>query len=226
MSETGRIASTARPFGPVYLKPDEGRSASGMPFAPSFVVLGQRVTLRGAAAAIEDLPTGIDLLREYLWSNPSTPKTNWKPQLVNHLRTIYPSSGLMARVERLADVDPCRRIHGDATLANLLRFPFGVRWIDPLDRPYVPGDPLVDAGKILQSCYGYENVLAGRKTDQHYLYQPRVVLEALLDEFGDSGLDRARTWSLVHLARLLRYHTPGVQNWAIRILESYGCYRD
>ena len=219
----GRLASTARPFGPVYLKPDDGHAVDGMPFAPSFVLLGQRVTLRGAPATMDDLGAGIALLRRHLWSQRVPPKLQWKPRLLNHLRTIYPSSALEERVRDLPDVDPCVRIHGDATLANLVRYPFGVRWIDPLDRPYVPGDPLVDVGKVLQSLHGYELTLDGNPA------HPWPISPCLTDQamtgLRETERERAQTWTLVHLARLLRYHSRDVQNWAYAILVNHGCDR-
>ncbi len=96
-----------------------------------------------------------------------------------------------------------RCIHGDPTLANLIydaSRPFDRwRWIDPLARPYIPGDPLVDLGKMYQSCLGYERVLAGLEPERDdAMIQQLAEITGLCEHHG-------LVWCAIHILRLIPY---------------------
>jgi hypothetical protein len=158
------------------------------------------------------LPRAAALLPQ-LWTQPA-PHGNphWRPALFAHLTGIVQREGLQLTYDdirflvREADhhqltVDRC--IHGDPTLANLVyddRLPFERwRWIDPLTRPYIPGDPLVDLGKLYQSCLGYEQVLAGREPERH-----DALMECLAQQLGLCEY-HGLVWCAIHLVRLIPY---------------------
>lgn len=160
----------------------------------------------------EALPKAAPLLQK-LWAT-AAPLTNmhWASALFRHLRDVVAKEHLQLRDEDVRFlVHECqhhrvmyhRCIHGDATLANIVydgsltcrRW----RWIDPLLRPYIPGDPLVDLGKMYQSCLGYERVLAGLNPDRD-----DALIESLAEQL-DMCEYHGLVWCAVHLVRLIPY---------------------
>lgn len=222
----GRLDRRVRFLGPIVVKSyaafDGPESAAerlqhlDSAFAPSVVVRGTRLMLRGRPATLADLPAARDLLRERLWDRPAHAwNFGWKTELLAHLARVYPSARLLDRVAALPPVNRHVRVHGDATVANLVRYPvLGVRWIDPLWRSYIPGDPLVDVGKCLQSVYGYEDALTGKPLVYHSL-----IAGAILHGLTTEERWIARTWLMIHCARLLRYHTKDVADKFHELLE-------
>jgi hypothetical protein len=191
-------------------------------FSVGVSIRGVRVMLRGAPTTAHDLIEGLRLLERAVWSkSASVIDKTWREQLLEHLSVVYPS----ARVaERIAALQPPRwtSIHGDATVANLIRYPvLGLRWIDPLYRDYIPGDPFVDVGKMLQSCWNYEGVLCGERPAENR--DLAATLTCLVARTAADERD-IQTWLIVHLARLLRYHTPDVQRAFREVLtDAYDC---
>lgn len=215
----GRLNPSARLIGPFAVKGVPPEPGYGPAFAPGVRVGPWFVMPRGRPARPRDLPFAIDLLRDHVWSGrPPSGSSDWRWRLLAHLDEVYPSDRLRGLVAAI-DAPNNHRIHGDATLANLVVYPvIGPRWIDPLERPWVPGDPMVDVGKMLQSAHGYEAVLAGDRGR----FDARLAALAL-DGADPAARERANVWLLVHLARLLRYHTRGVQRWALAVLRDRGC---
>jgi hypothetical protein len=220
---TGRLETSVRFVGPVVVKPvlpDELIAFPRRALVPGCRIDGHHVMLRGFPARSVDLAAGKRLLEDHVWSRAADPKPGWRDRLIEHLRRVYPSRQLIDRVGALSAEDPACWVHGDATVANLVRLPWGgVRWIDPLARAYVPGDPRVDLGKMLQSCWGYEAVLRGER--------PRWdsdLVDVVLDGLTIRDVEVTTSWLLVHLARLLRYHTLYVARAFAEILaDRYGC---
>jgi len=219
---TGRVTY----IGPIVVKRDSGlplESTIGRKaFVPGVRSGTRRLMIRGTQATARDLPAGIDRLRRFVWSRPAPWRLGWRPLLLEHLWNVYPSPRLLERAAELVAPETSRQIHGDATAANLIRIPgIGVRWIDALDRPYVPGDWRVDVGKALQSCWGYEAALTGGRVE----LDQDVRLELIGDETY-SNVFAIETWFLIHVARLLRYHSDHVSRQFRSVMEDeYECRR-
>lgn len=160
----------------------------------------------------EALLEGLDRLT-HLWACPHYVKTSaqsdWRPLLVEHVRRRVKDHALEidlsvaeSVISRLPNVKHHVEIHGDATLANLVHGPaLGWRWIDPLQRVFIPGDPHVDLGKALQSCLGYEQVLLGQSRSPRVDVASRLAARHSLDEMT------GWLWCYVHMIRLLSYQT-------------------
>lgn len=152
----------------------------------------------------------------YLWHRPwDTQDVDWRLRLRAHLFTVISRYHLdisMVTTDHLVrmipDVVNPRLIHGDPTLANCVWDPrkLGWFWIDPLTRSYIPGDPHVDFGKLLQSCFGYEDILLGYANPAWDTGLMRDLATKL-----DLNLSRGVLWYLVHLIRLLPYQDLGVR---------------
>jgi len=166
------------------------------------------------------LHIGLELLSETLWIQlPRTTHRGWKPRLYRHLTAQYnkhkyaiPSDLITRLCVALPACPPDHevQIHGDATLANILQDPNDStgqtwRWIDPLERQYIPGDPLVDLGKMFQSCWGYERKLFSPKEE---LMCNMIHAYDLLSDIGCSHkLESVMHWCFIHMIRLLPYQT-------------------
>jgi hypothetical protein len=168
------------------------------------------------------LSEGIPKLR-LLWGVSRMPRVFWKSELHSHLfaqilkhkLNVNPNL-VLNTLDCLPDIDPGSTIHGDATLANMVCMNGNDwRWIDPLDRPYIPGDPHVDLGKMFQSCWDYELVLLGQKYAKFDHDQARQL--AVI-----AGLDyhKALNWCIIHLIRLLPYQDERVRGVYERVLDS------
>lgn len=171
---------------------------------------------------------GLKLLR-LLWHQDGKTNPEWHHLLRHHLqdlyyrhrqRLVYPKwqiDELVMRVKFGYDNGvKSRVIHGDPTAANLLRAPMSMRkprynydyrWIDPLHRPYIPGDAHVDLGKMFQSCWGYEDILRGSTTATF----DKVLAKDLAAEVG-MNFNLAYDWATIHLMRLLPYQEERVHN--------------
>ena len=188
-------------------------------FIPGFQLGNLRVMRRGAPTTPEHLVTGLVLLRDNLWGREAQPRLDWKEKLLLHLWQVFPSRELERRVidlpERASQVD----IHGDATSANLLLYRGRVSWIDPQVRSYLPGFPAVDVAKTWQSATGYERVLVGENPSFDEDLAGRLL------DVGRPYTDwqEVETWWLIHLVRLLRYHTPTVAGKFREVLRRYAC---
>lgn len=158
------------------------------------------------------LPKAAALLPQ-LWANPAPfSYPDWPRALFEHLSAIALKEQLQLRTEDIRflvcesnhhQLQTDRCIHGDPTLANLVfdsRLPHTRwRWIDPLTRPYIPGDPLVDLGKLYQSCLGYERVLAGLEPERD-----DALIEGLAEQLGLCEY-HGLVWCAIHLVRLIPY---------------------
>jgi hypothetical protein len=167
----------------------------------------------------------INLLKTKLWDTfPVESNPEWKRLLMAHVRNIYPSSRLLDRVWDLDDGTGTDRIHGDATLENVVWTPdlLALRWIDPCWRPYLPTDRRVDVAKMMQSAWNFEGVV-------HYNEKPRF-FDHLAEDIkkvtsmktaDDETID---TWLCIHLARLLRYQSKRTRELFREVLEDvYSC---
>lgn len=169
----------------------------------------------------EVLSHGALLLRHHLWCWKAEPHPNWKELLRAHLDSIFPHFNWKIILSALPDEINEVEIHGDATVANALYVDkIGWRWCDPLDRPYVPGDPHVDLGKMFQSLLGYEAILLGQQTVVKLDAKSALNLSLNLGLNYTVGL----AWCYIHVARLLRYQRPEVRSiftrWLTEQLES------
>lgn len=147
----------------------------------------------------------------------------WKDLLWRHLRGIWSNLGSVTTlVDSLPEPKRTCPIHGDATLANTLwdRRRNGWVWIDPLDRAYIPHDPLVDLGKIAQSCWGYERILLG-ETDEPWFDYPTMawILSHTADEYD---YEHVRSWCFVHIMRLIPYQDVRVATIFREMLKDHG----
>lgn len=154
----------------------------------------------------EALTEGGDLLKQ-LWNRPCvfTP-ANWRALLMAHLHGVIQKNDLKVDMHFLMFVVNCLTtsrhyvdIHGDATFANILKFNDKWRWIDPLHRPYIPGDPHVDLGKMFQSTLGYERVLSGLGPDND------EQLRRDLAKRYNLSYELGMLWCFIHVVRLLPY---------------------
>lgn len=175
------------------------------------------VMTEGREALIE----GVTLLKDALWTKLDLfPQPPWREELLEHLRSVRDSAGLETLVRSLPDVErPCA-IHGDATLANTLWDKERSKWVycDPLERKYIPHDPLVDLGKAFQSCWGYESILLGETSSPQLDMGVTRILSRI------TGLDEtdAMSWCWVHVIRLLPYQNPVVRQIFTELLDHVG----
>lgn len=164
------------------------------------------------------LKGGLSNLQRTLWAQKPTHAEAhdfWRTWLDSYLQQRIIENNLEVDREKvkllvaqLPEPKSERFIHGDATLGNLVYVDSRWTWIDPNVRKFVPWDPHVDLGKMLQSCWGYERVLLGG--------QPRPELDTgLAIELSTlSGLDwrSAELWLMVHALRLLPYQELRLQH--------------
>jgi hypothetical protein len=188
---------------------------SGTPLFPGF----------GASIIYAD---AFNILRSDLWGSvPLGRNSHWKKLLLEHITRIYPSAKLLDRIQALDPGMGTDRIHGDATMANVVSLEikphrFMARWTDPCWRPYLPADRRVDVAKGMQSAWNFEGVVS---LNQKPFFIPRLA-EAIktASEMTSSDDEVINTWSLVHIARLLRYQTLRVSKLFTEVLvDYYGC---
>lgn len=113
---------------------------------------------------------------------------------------------------------PCMT-HGDATLANLVYDSLSGDWLwlDPLICPHIPHDPHVDLGKLYQSCWGYEKVLCD-PVRGHLEFDRDLALK--LAAMCGLSSKVAMRWCIVHMLRLLPYHSEAVNAHFIKTLRT------
>jgi len=169
------------------------------------------------------LMSGIGVLKN-LWAVPKVGyEDDWRRKLRDHLlfqrqeRGLRVSEDFILKLVKFAYTagDPCH-IHGDATVGNLLYDVLNSRWcwIDPIARPFIPSSRVVDVGKMLQSCWGYEAVLErrGLPTLNHDLANELCSLSKV-------PYNEAMRWCAIHLIRLLPYQEPEVRSIFEGLLE-------
>lgn len=102
---------------------------------------------------------------------------------------------------------PAIQIHGDATIENtVVLAEHKVFWIDPSLR-IVPCEVELDAGKLLQSVYGYHEMPIGAAaTIKTFLYDQKLNIQLL------------KYYYATHLVRLWR-HQPKHHPWIIQQIE-------
>ena len=171
----------------------------------------------------EHLLEAAQLLR-IMWQEPwSWQPPGWNTGLRNHLKHQVIKFNLPLNLEWVDAAAVATnvwagkpaKIHGDPTLANLVVGPDGPRWIDPLNRPYIPGDPHVDLGKLYQSCMGYEQVLQGT-------WPPSInkgLMRCLADTLNLSAT-LGLVWCKVHFIRLLPYQYDDQRSKMIDLMGS------
>ena len=100
-------------------------------------------------------------------------------------------------------------VHGDATLENVVVRPSShdARWIDPNTRP-VPFVAELDAGKVLQSLYGY---------DGDWTNATRQTFTLWARHLDPDGL---RYFFLTHLIRLWPYQ-PDHHDWVTKVMRGH-----
>lgn len=146
----------------------------------------------------------VELLRSFVWPNRPQVRLNWdavEAYVSLRCAQFWPEASGIFKMA----VDKCRgknlttgRVHGDPTFANVMMRGAGLVLIDPIPGcAYAPDVLAVDLGKILQSCYGYEQVLTGQVVND-----PDI---AWLDEFAPDERFAARTFAVAHIARMLPY---------------------
>jgi len=168
------------------------------------------------------LMAGADKLK-LLWQQPVSQLDHigWRGRLHAHLRKIqqrfpqYVPKGIELLAQHLPDTARHVHIHGDPTLANLIHNEHDEWfWIDPLHRDFIPGDPHVDLGKMMQSCMGYEDVLVGRvpsRIDRELAKQ--LAFHCNLD------ITLGYQWLKIHIVRLIPYQEERVQKYYRDVLE-------
>lgn len=109
----------------------------------------------------------------------------------------------------VADESMCL-IHGDPTLANLMRRTGSLENV--LIDPKPPGNGIpsfrtVDIGKMLQSMLGWESVLAGGALPRYDIH--------FLSNFSEVDARRAVFWCMIHLMRIMQREKSGeIFEWA------------
>lgn len=155
----------------------------------------------------------IHLLQDYVWCHTPQEPLNWTHVIAyaaNLARGYWPEAldpilndaqWLMGHEDKIRAV----RVHGDPTFENVMRRDNDLVLIDPIPgRYYAPDIMAVDLGKILQSCCGYEAMLAG----DDVVGDPEV--DWLLD-FSRWDVALAKWFGLVHVCRFLPYLSEELQ---------------
>lgn len=171
-----------------------------------------------AITSREHLLTDVVLqLRGHVWSrDPIVPYnaelTQAKiTQLIKrfNLEGLWPSIYRLHGAVRWARVDRVLT-HGDPTLDNVMlrpnTFTSDVVLIDPVPATAaIPDLLVVDAGKILQSLLGFEEVIYGEQTPLHLRKMSPVHLHWNLFIGDENGWRATVFWAVVHLLRTLPY---------------------
>ena len=112
------------------------------------------------------------VLLEDLWHTPNTAPSITLQQYHDYIGSIFAHPSLHTQAHRYLemalseDARPMeiRRVHGDATLENVIKIGDRVCWIDPSER-LVPTHAELDIAKVLQSLLGYEKPMHGPQAD-------------------------------------------------------------
>lgn len=163
---------------------------------------------------------GLNTLGKCLWGEEppfERQNPNWRDALTEHLLERITTQGLELskdKVQRFIgdlpeESERRHTIHGDATLANMVYDPVrGWIWVDPLVKPYVPWDRIVDLGKAFQTCWGYERVILGMQ--QFPELNERLAMD-VVRRANVPYVDVMR-WCIVHVMRLLPYQEPVIRD--------------
>jgi hypothetical protein len=121
---------------------------------------------------------------------------------------------LVAELDELYAGPPARsvcRIHGDPTLANVMRRGLDLVLIDPIPPGgKVPALREVDVGKLLQSAIGWEHQL-----DADWPPGAQEFVDQVLRYESDEMRRKSHFWLAVHCARILPYaKSPRIARWA------------
>jgi hypothetical protein len=169
----------------------------------------------------EALSCGAEKLRD-MWGESRMGSSTWQSLLHAHLHQQIEKHKLDVDFQKLSVIlhAVCMtrglvEIHGDPTLANIVSDGKSWWWIDPLDRPYIPGDPHVDLGKMFQSCLGYENMLLNQPREEH----PEVMRQ-LAKQCGLS-YELGRLWCYIHIVRFLPYQDKVVRTEFEKVLKEW-----
>jgi len=218
--------TTIETLQPVYMRQFPGVFAPVNAIAPVLTTPLQVAFEMPRLAQVSDplfLKSGIGVLQN-LWAAPKLGyESDWRRKLRDHLLFQRQEHGLevsedfILKLAKFAYVagDPCH-IHGDATVSNLLYDVANSRWcwIDPISRPFIPSSRVVDVGKMLQSCWGYEAVLERRG-----LPALNNDLAVELCSLSKVPYNEAMRWCAIHLIRLLPYQEPEVRSIFEGLLE-------
>lgn len=157
-----------------------------------------------------------------LWVTPRQGATTWHVLLENHLKLQITAHHLAVDHRKLDVIMRGIRgsrnsveIHGDPTLANIVHDGETWRWIDPLNRIYIPGDPHVDLGKMFQSCLGYEQALFGLIREERYDLMRQLAQQCKL------SYELGKLWCYIHIVRLLPYQDDRVRRDFERVLGAW-----
>lgn len=139
------------------------------------------------------------ILSNCVWPREALPLSHdifWREHLKKFLETLaaYDYSNLLDKLYGGEDVSTCL-IHGDPTVANLMRRGSKPVLIDPI-RPVgkIPSIKAVDQGKMLQSVLGWEELVLGLEIDT-----PKKLPELVPADVA--------FWCGVHHLRILPYLT-------------------
>lgn len=150
------------------------------------------------------------LFGEHDWLQPLLGWSMGFPWITEHIKNVYPTEPR----------DGYTMIHGDPTLANMMRTRRGrVRLADPMPRTKfrreIPDRPEVDLGKLLQSASGWELIM-GKNREHGNEVIP--YMRAMENSLPREDMVPAFLWASIHLARL-SYHAKqkelnSVERWA------------
>lgn len=167
----------------------------------------------------------ITLARAYLWlplpnrEQEGVFNLHWSLDLAEWARQhsfTWITSELIRKIHPEAPVDEAMRaeyIHGDFTLANIMRRGDKIVMIDP--RPpkgKVPAFREVDYGKMMQSALGWEAVVTGTTPERDNDLVDLVYRQAYIDKINPR---RVEFWAAVSLARVIPYaKDQHIRDWA------------
>lgn len=147
----------------------------------------------------------IRMLTAYVWINTPQVMLDWNAvSEYAATKSKYWVEGGEAIKKRIAYLSTrtdfmSARVHGDPTFENVMRRGDDLVLIDPIPgRSYAPDILGVDLGKILQSCCGYEAVLAGDAV----VAEPDI---SWLADFEPVDRDLAILFGLIHVCRFMPY---------------------
>lgn len=109
--------------------------------------------------------------------------------------------------------------HGDCTIENLMRKSTGkLCFIDPLPAsPKMPALQSVDIGKMLQSCWGYEEA---KGTAKSIGWDRRDLVDHILDKSTEQERDASLYFMCVHYLRLIPYQHKTLQPFFLGMFAS------
>lgn len=162
-------------------------------------------------------------LQDQVWSRPRiiAPNENWLEHLISYMTPVFAHSSVgIATVDRktienaipdLGKMDlPSVRVHGDATLDNILfgKSSEGTRLLfvsDPLSPDKrIPAMRAVDLGKMLQSAHGWEHLKYG----ESWAKPSAQGVIRLMNMIPSGERYASAIWFGIHIARIVPYIGP------------------